>query len=137
MEANLVVFKDKQIRRILLENEWHFAVVDVVAVLTDSDKPRDYWYRLKKRELESSGLQLSTICRQLKLIFSMLGEAATTEITRVDDARGFKESRSAARRGGEVAGKARKDLERKTRKKVVSPENYLVNPQKEHKRLNK
>jgi hypothetical protein len=137
MEANLVVFKDKQIRRILLENEWHFAVVDVVAVLTDSDKPRDYWYRLKKRELESSGLQLSTNCRQLKLIFSMLGEAATTEITRVDDARGFKESRSAARRGGEVAGKARKDLERKTRKKVVSPENYLVNPQKEHKRLNK
>jgi len=67
----------------------------------------------------------------------MLGEAATTEITRVDDARGFQESRRAARKGGEVAGKARKDLEQKTRKKVVSPENYLVNPQKEHKRLNK
>jgi len=71
----------------------------------------------------------------LELIFSMLGEAATTEITRVDDARGFQESKSAARKGGEVAGKARKDLEKKTRKKVVSPENYLDIPQKRRKQL--
>jgi DNA-damage-inducible protein D len=62
----------------------------------------------------------------LELIFSMLGEAATTEITRVDDASGFQESKRAARKGGDVAGKARKDLERKTRKKVVSKENYLT-----------
>jgi len=72
----------------------------------------------------------------LELIFSMLGEAATTEITRVDDAKGFKESKRAAHKGGEVAGKARKDLERKTRKKVVSPENYLDIPQKRRKQLN-
>ena len=65
----------------------------------------------------------------LELIFSMLGEAATTEITRVDDAKGFKESKRAARKGGEVAGKAREDLERKTRNKVVSRENYLTMPQ--------
>jgi DNA-damage-inducible protein D len=71
----------------------------------------------------------------LERIFSMLGEAATTEITRVDDAKGFKESKQAARKGGEVAGKARKDLEQKTHKKVVSPVNYLDVPQKEHKRL--
>ncbi len=62
----------------------------------------------------------------LELIFSMLGEAATTEITRVDDATGFHESKHAARKGGEVAGKARKDLEKKTGKKVVSSENYLT-----------
>ena len=72
----------------------------------------------------------------LELIFSMLGEASTTEITRADDARGFQESKRAAHKGGEVAGKARKDLERKTRKKVVSPENYLDIPQKERKQLN-
>jgi hypothetical protein len=72
----------------------------------------------------------------LELIFSMLGEAATTEITRVDDARGFQESKRAARKGGDVAGKARKDLEKKTRKKVVSPENYLDITQKERKQLN-
>ena len=65
----------------------------------------------------------------LELIFSMLGEAATTEITRVDDAKGFQESRHAARKGGEVAGKARKDLEQKTGKRVVSPANYLTTPQ--------
>ena len=44
-----------------------FSVVDVIEVLTDSDKPRDYWYRLKQREKESSGIELSTNCRQLKL----------------------------------------------------------------------
>jgi DNA-damage-inducible protein D len=65
----------------------------------------------------------------LELIFSMLGEAATTEITRVDDARGFEESKQSARKGGEVAGKARKDLEQKTGKRVVSRESYLTTPQ--------
>ncbi len=71
----------------------------------------------------------------LELIFSMLGEAATTEITRVDDAKGFQENKRAAHKGGEVAGKARKDLEQKTRKKVVSPENYLDIPQKKREQL--
>jgi DNA-damage-inducible protein D len=65
----------------------------------------------------------------LELIFSMLGEAATTEITRVDDAKGFHESKHSARKGGGVAGKARKDLEKKTGKKVVSSENYLSEPE--------
>jgi len=65
----------------------------------------------------------------LELIFSMLGEAATTEITRVDDAKGFHESKQSARKGGEVAGKARKDLEQKTGKRVVSRENYLTQPE--------
>ncbi len=69
----------------------------------------------------------------LELIFSMLGEAATTEITRVDDAQGFEENRHAARKGGGVAGKARKDLEQKTGKRVVSSENYLAAPQKPKK----
>ena len=67
MENKLVVFKGKEIRRILHNNEWYFAVVDVIAALTDSDKPRDYWYRMKKREVVSSGIELSTFCRQLKL----------------------------------------------------------------------
>jgi len=65
----------------------------------------------------------------LELIFSMLGEAATTEITRVDDAQGFDESKTAARKDGEVAGTARKDLEKKTGKRVVSSENYLAEPE--------
>ena len=40
------------------EQKWYLAVVDVIAVLTDSDKPRDYWYRMKRREHDSSGVQL-------------------------------------------------------------------------------
>ena len=67
METKLVVFKNKEIRRTLLDNELYFAVVDVVAALTDSNKPRDYWYRMKMRVAVSSGFELSTNCRQLKL----------------------------------------------------------------------
>ena len=65
----------------------------------------------------------------LEQIFSMLGEAATTEITRKKDAQGFHKSKEAAREGGDVAGKARKDLESRTGKRVVSRENYLLEPQ--------
>jgi len=65
----------------------------------------------------------------LEQIFSMLGEAATTEITRNKDVQGFHESKDAAQEGGDVAGKARKDLESRTGKKVVSGRNYLQQPQ--------
>jgi hypothetical protein len=61
----------------------------------------------------------------LEQIFSLLGEAATTEVTRTTDAQGFYESKDAAREGGDVAGKARKDLESRTGKRVVSKRNYL------------
>ena len=61
----------------------------------------------------------------LELIFNMLGEAATTEITKNKDAQGFVENKEAAREGGDVAGKARKDLESRTGKRVVSRRNYL------------
>lgn len=63
----LVVFEDKKIRREWHNEEWYFSVVDVVEALTESIDPKDYWYKLKQRELESSGIELSTICRQLKL----------------------------------------------------------------------
>tara|TARA_Y100000310_G_scaffold340225_1_gene435278 strand:+ start:7873 stop:8721 length:849 start_codon:yes stop_codon:yes gene_type:complete len=63
----LVVFKDKEIRRVWHDDEWFFSVIDVVRALTDSVNIRDYWYKVKKRELEASGIELSTICRQLKL----------------------------------------------------------------------
>lgn len=65
----------------------------------------------------------------LELIFSMLGEAATTEIARNRDTRGFEPNKEAAVDGGSVAGKARKDLERQTGKRVVSRQNYLTEPQ--------
>jgi len=65
----------------------------------------------------------------LELIFSMLGEASTKEITVNRDARGFDENKQAAVEGGTVAGNARKELERKSGKKVTTGENYLKQPQ--------
>jgi len=273
--SNIKLFQDKKIRTTYNETEqkWYFAVVDVIEVLTESVKPRDYWYRLKKREKEN-GIDLSTICRQLKLlssdgkkystecantegllriiqsipspkaepfkrwlakvgyerleeienpelaskrareiykakgypedwiekrmrsiaireeltdewsergikehqeyailtaeiskaafgltpseykevkglkkenlrdhmtdlelIFSMLGEASTTEITRTKDTQGFIENKEAAIQGGNVAGNARKELESKTGKKIISNNNYL--PENKTKKLNK
>lgn len=61
----------------------------------------------------------------LELIFTMLGEAGTTEIARRKDAKGFVNNRKAAKEGGTVAGNARKALEAKSGKPVVTTENYL------------
>jgi DNA-damage-inducible protein D len=66
-DKSLAVFEGKKIRRVWHDDEWFFSVVDVVEALTDSSDAKDYWYRLKRRELESSGIELSTFCRQLKL----------------------------------------------------------------------
>ena len=81
--------------------------------------------RLKRLKREN----LRDHFNDLELIFSMLGEAATTEITRTIDAQGFPEAKDAAQQGGEVAGKARKDLEAKTGRRVVSRANCLQLPQ--------
>ena len=47
--------------------EWYFSIIDVIASLTESSNPRDYWYRVKKRMSDEERSELSTICRQLKL----------------------------------------------------------------------
>lgn len=67
MESNIAVFQGKKIRKTLYNKEWWFSVVDVVSVLTDSVNPRDYWYKMKLRVKDEDGLELSTLCRQLKL----------------------------------------------------------------------
>ena len=72
----------------------------------------------------------------LELIFSMLGEASTTAIVKTRNPKGFLENQIVAKQGGSVAGKARRDLEIKTGKKVVSSENYLPESKK-NKQLNK
>ncbi len=73
----------------------------------------------------------------LELIFSMLGEAATTEIARNKDTRGFEPNKKSAQEGGTVAGNARRELEQRSGRKVVTGENYLALTQsaKKAKRL--
>ncbi len=66
----------------------------------------------------------------LELIFSMLGEASTTQITKIEHPEGFVANKSVAKRGGNVAGIARKKLEEETGQKVVSNINYIRTPQK-------
>ena len=63
------LYENKQIRSAWDDEkeEWYFSVVDVVGSLTESNNPRDYWYRVKKRMSEEEKSELSTICRQLKL----------------------------------------------------------------------
>ena len=270
--TKIAVFRGRKIRKTIHKNEWFFSVVDVIAVLAESENPRDYWYRMKVRVETEEGAELSTFCRQLKLessdgkkyetdcanteamfriiqsipspkaepfkrwlarvgyervqeiedpeiatkrtralykakgysddwvekrmrgiaireeltdewkkrgvakdreyeiltaeiskatfgltpsqykklknlkrenlrdhmtdlelIFSMLGEASTTEITKVEHPEGFSENKGVAQRGGNVAGIARKKLEQETSQKVVTRQNYLSKPQ--NKRL--
>jgi DNA-damage-inducible protein D len=65
----LIVFQDKNIRRIWHDGEWFFSVIDIIEALTDSQNPRNYWNMLKARENEH-GVELSTFCVQLKLVSS-------------------------------------------------------------------
>jgi len=67
-EKKMIVFEGKKIRRIWHDEEWYFSVVDIIAILTDSLNARDYWFKMKKRELLDAEVELSTICRQLKLV---------------------------------------------------------------------
>jgi len=71
----------------------------------------------------------------LELIFTMLGEASTTEITKVKDTRGFPENKQAAKKGGKIAGDARKKLEKETGKKVSKTQNFLPAPKQTTKQL--
>ncbi|HPA55882.1 MAG TPA: Bro-N domain-containing protein [bacterium] len=72
----------------------------------------------------------------LELIFTMLGEASTTEIARNKDAEGFEENEKAAKEGGKIAGDARVALEKKTKVKVSTKENYKEIPEHKKKALN-
>lgn len=66
----------------------------------------------------------------LELIFNMLGERITTEITKNQDAQKFDQCSKAAKEGGEVAGNARKDAETKIGKSIIKSQNYLQDKEK-------
>jgi prophage antirepressor-like protein len=264
-QGKMIVFGAKQIRRTWHNEQWFFSVVDIIGALTDSAATAKYWDAMKRREKASSGVDLSTFCRKVKLtgadgkiymseavntetafriiqsipspkaepfkrwlaqvgyervqeienpelaqqrmrqlykekgypddwiekrvrgiavrdeltgewqtrgvsepkdfgiltaeiskatfgltpseykrlkgikrenlrdhmtdlelIFTMLGEASTTEIARNRDTQGFNQNQIAAREGGAVAGNARRQLEAKSGRKVITRQNYLV-----------
>ena len=120
-----------------VETEKEFAILTAeISKATFGMTPSEYqkFKGLKKENLRDH-------MNDLELIFTMLGEASTTKITRNKDARGFDPNKEAAEEGGAVAGIARKELEKRSGGKVSSPENYLETAEKEkrleHKRKRK
>ena len=99
--TQIKIFEERQVRTIWdkEKEEWYFSVVDVIAVLTDSPNPRNYWKVLKHRLLEDEGSQVVTNCNHIQ--------------NAVD--------------GATIAKNARTELEKKTGKKVISPSNALSN----------
>ena len=81
---NIKLFENQQVRSHwdATDELWYFSVVDVVAVLTDSANPRDYWFRMKDRVKTEAEFELSTICRQLKLKASD-GKMRLTDVANV------------------------------------------------------
>ena len=69
-DTEIRLFEEQKIRTHWDEKseEWYFSVIDVVEVLTESANPRDYWFKMKQRVKLEDGIELSTICRQFKMI---------------------------------------------------------------------
>lgn len=89
------------------------------------------------KELSESNENLRDHMTDLELIFTMLGEASTTEIARTKDAKGFKKNEEAAKEGGKIAGDARAALEKKTGTKVSTKDNFKKIPESKKKELKK
>ena len=68
-----------------------------------------------------------------ELIFTMLGERSTTEIHRTEDSQGLNKLKSDAKAGGDIAGNARKQLEKRLGRSVVTKNNFLKQPSKAKK----
>lgn len=60
--TNLTPFEGEKIRKLWHDEQWYFSVIDIIQILTDSEKPSQYWHNMKKRDVE-----LSPICLKLKL----------------------------------------------------------------------
>ncbi|MBL7073361.1 MAG: Bro-N domain-containing protein [Candidatus Omnitrophica bacterium] len=108
-----------------IENQKNYAILTAeISKATFNMTPSEY---KKFKNLNRENLR--DHMNGLELIFSMLGEASTTEIARNKNSQGFKENKKSAKQGGEVAGGARKDLEKKSGRKVTSRKNYLQAPE--------
>jgi len=119
---------DEWKKRDVLEERDYAILTAEISKATFGMTPSEYkrFKGLKKENLRDH-------MNDLELIFSMLGERVSTEITRKEDKQGFIEVEDAAKRGGRVAGNARKDTEQELGRPVTSKENYLSEPEKKKK----
>lgn len=87
-------------------------------------------YKNLKNLPKKSKANLRDHMDDLELIFTMLGERVTTEISKNETPNNFKKNRNVAKRGGKVAGNARKETEKELGRSVISKKNYLGNNDK-------
>ena len=120
---------DEWKKRGLLEEREYAILTAEISKATFGMTPSEYkQFKGLKRE------NLRDHMNDLELIFTMLGEASTTRIARDKDAQGFLENKEAAKRGGIVAGVARRELEQQSVQKVSTSENYLAEPERKKKK---
>ncbi len=110
-------------KRGVKEGKEYFILTAEISKATFGLVPSDY---KKLKRLTKPQENLRDHMTDLELIFSMLGEASTTEIARNKNAQGFPQNEKAAIEGGTVAGNARKALEKKSGRKVVTRQNFKV-----------
>jgi len=114
-----------------VEEEREFAILTAeISKATFGMTPSEYkqFKSLKKENLRDH-------MNDLELIFTMLGERVSTEITKKENAQGYQEVENAAQRGGRVAGNARKETEKELGRPIISQENYLDEPERLKKKL--
>src|SRR3989344_5513186 len=116
-----------------IKEEIEYAILTNEISKATFGKTIEEYKKLKKLNREN----LRDHMDDLKLIFTMLGEKVTTEITKNKDAQGIEDNKVAARQGGEVAGNARKEAEQKIGRSIVSEENFLDAPEKIKKKKKK
>jgi hypothetical protein len=108
-------------KRFIKPEEKEYAILTAeIAEATFGLKPSDH---KKLKGLQKQNLR--DHMTDLELIFTMLGEASTTEIAIRKNAQGFRQNKKAAKEGGEIAGDARHALEKKSGYKVVNSSNFL------------
>ncbi len=84
-------------------------------------------YKKLKNIPEKSKTNLRDNMTDLELIFTMLGERVTTELSKTERPKGMSENKKVAKRGGNVAGNARKETEKELGRSVIIEQNYLRN----------
>ena len=116
--SNIKLFQNQEIRSVwdAAQEQWLFSVIDIIQALTASARPRKYWSDLKKR-LHQEGSQLSDKIGQLKMR-SADGKSYLTDVANTENL--LRVIQSIPSLGGQVAGNARKEIEAKTGKKVVT-----------------
>ena len=90
-------------------------------------------YKKFKNLPKQSKINLRDHMNDLELIFTMLGERMTTELSQGEKPETFDKSKDIAKRGGKVAGNARKDAEKELKRPIISNKNYLSEPEKKKK----